>query len=42
MGQEASTPIDENIPAQTLERRDLASVAKFLKDGEHKRVVVMV
>ena len=42
MGQETSSPIDEHTPPQTLEKRDVASVAKYIKDGRAKRIVVMV
>ncbi|OCL14538.1 NAD-dependent deacetylase sirtuin-2, partial [Glonium stellatum] len=42
MGQESSLPmIDESTPTQTLESRTLESVAKLLKEGRFRRVVVM-
>lgn len=41
MGQEESKPVDESTPPQTLEKRDLASVAKYIKNGQAKRIVVM-
>ena len=42
MGQEESRHIDPNAPPKTLQRRDIASVAKHIRDGRAKRVVVMV
>lgn len=42
MGQDASTPVDENTLPETLESRTVDSVAKFVKDGRAKKVVVMV
>ena len=43
MGQESSLPmVDESTPTQTLESRTLESVAKLLKEGRFRRVVVMV
>ncbi|KAI9800136.1 MAG: Sir2 histone deacetylase Hst2 [Piccolia ochrophora] len=42
MGQEASTPIDEATPPQTLEKRDLASVAHYIQTGRAKKIAVMV
>ena len=43
MGQESSLPIvDESTPTQTLESRTLESVAKMLKEGKFRRIVVMV
>lgn len=42
MGQEESKPIDESTPPQTLEKRDVASVAKYINEGKAKRIVVMV
>ena len=42
MGQEASTPVDESTPPETLESRTVDSVAKFIKDGRAKNTVVMV
>ena len=42
MGQDASTPVNENTPPETLESRTVDSVAKFIKDGRAKKVVVMV
>ncbi|ETS78414.1 NAD-dependent protein deacetylase hst2-1 [Pestalotiopsis fici W106-1] len=41
MGNENSTVIADDEPTQTLERRDLSSVAKLIKDGRAKRIVVM-
>lgn len=42
MGQEESKPIDESTPPRTLEKRDVASVAKYINEGRAKRIVVMV
>ena len=42
MGQEASTPIDESVPPESLESRTLEAVAKYIKDGRAKQIVVMV
>lgn len=43
MGQESSSPVvDESTPTQTLESRTLESVAKMLKEGKFRRIVVMV
>lgn len=41
MGNESSTLVDDNAPTQTLEDRSLESVAKLIKDGRAKRIVVM-
>ncbi|KAI9835332.1 MAG: hypothetical protein M1819_002476 [Sarea resinae] len=41
MGQEASSPIDESTPSRTLEGRTVDAVAKFIKDGRAKKIVVM-
>jgi hypothetical protein len=41
MGNENSTIISDDEPTKTLERRDLASVAKLIKEGRAKRIVVM-
>lgn len=42
MGQDNSTPIDESVPPHTLESRTIEAVAKFIKDGRAKNIVVMV
>lgn len=42
MGQDESSIVDESIPPETLPTRDLAGVAKFIRDGRAKSVVVMV
>lgn len=42
MGQEASSPIDENTPPDTLEARTLEALAKYIKDGRASKIVVMV
>lgn len=41
MGQESSTPIDEYSPSKTLENRTLDGLAKYIQDGNVKKVVVM-
>ncbi|KAH8661993.1 DHS-like NAD/FAD-binding domain-containing protein, partial [Xylariales sp. PMI_506] len=41
MGNENSSIIDENTPTQTLESRDIAAVAKLIKDGRASRIVVL-
>ncbi len=42
MGQDASSPVDESTPPQTLESRTLDGVAKYIKSGGAQRIVVMV
>ena len=42
MGQESSSPFDESKPSKTLENRTLEGVAKYIRDGHAKRIVVMV
>jgi len=42
MGNEASTPVDESQPPQTLEFRTIESVAKYIKEKDVQRIVVMV
>ena len=42
MGQESSTPVDENTPPQTLHGRTLDAVASYIKEGRAKKIVVMV
>ena len=41
MGQESSTLVDENTPTQTLKDRSLGSIAKLIKDGRIRKIVVM-
>ncbi|KAL1620286.1 Sir2 histone deacetylase Hst2 [Neofusicoccum ribis] len=41
MGQDESSIVDESIAPSTLDSRSLEGVAKFLRDGRAKRVVVM-
>lgn len=41
MGNENSTLVSEDAPTQTLESRDLKSVAKLIKDGRVRRIIVM-
>ncbi len=42
MGQEESRPVDESIHPQKLKKRDIESVANYIKDGRAKGIVVMV
>ncbi|KAL6714651.1 Sir2 histone deacetylase Hst2 [Lecanora helva] len=42
MGQEQSCPIDEATPPQTLSERSVEAVAKYIKEGRAKKIVVMV
>ena len=42
MGQESSSLIDEQTPPQTLKARSVEAVAKLIKDGRAKKIVVMV
>lgn len=41
MGQDSSSPIDESVPPETLETRTLGGVAKYIKSGKVKNIVVM-
>lgn len=41
MGQEASQPLPDNVPSRTLEKRDIASLAKYIK-RKNPKIVVMV
>lgn len=41
MGAEYSNLIDENMPPQTLSERSLSAVAKHIKDGKARQIVVM-
>ncbi|KAL8833988.1 MAG: hypothetical protein Q9170_003990 [Blastenia crenularia] len=41
MGQEASAPVDESTPTQTLSARTLDAVASYIKDGRAQKIVVM-
>ncbi|KUI56036.1 NAD-dependent protein deacetylase hst2-1 [Cytospora mali] len=41
MGQEQSSLLDEGTPPETLTERSLPAVAKFIKDGHARRIVVM-
>lgn len=42
MGNEESTQmVDDHVSPQTLRKRDLASIAKLIKDGDAKKIVVM-
>ena len=42
MGQEQSTAIDESTPPRRLDDRSLASIAKYIRDGKARKIVVMV
>ena len=47
MGQEQSTPIDESVPPETLERRTVDGIAKYLtptdnEKAEVRKIVVLV
>ena len=42
MGQEHSALIDDRTPSQTLKDRSVESVARYIKDGHAKKIVVMV
>ncbi|KAK3070531.1 Sir2 histone deacetylase Hst2 [Teratosphaeriaceae sp. CCFEE 6253] len=41
MGNEESTPVDENTPPQTLSARTLEGLAEYIKSGKASRIVVM-
>ncbi|MCJ1309655.1 Sir2 histone deacetylase Hst2 [Agyrium rufum] len=41
MGQEQSTLIDESTPSQTLQARTVEAVARYIKDGRAKKIVIM-
>lgn len=42
MGQENSSPVDEGAPSKTLDTRTLDGLARYIKDGRAKKIVVMV
>ncbi|KAL8677910.1 MAG: hypothetical protein Q9186_005692 [Xanthomendoza sp. 1 TL-2023] len=42
MGQEASTPVDESTPPQTLNARTIDAVAAYINEGRAKKIVLMV
>ena len=42
MGNESSVPVDDDVPPQSLESRTLNSVAKYIKENQPRRIVVMV
>lgn len=42
MGQEQSSPINDSTPTQTLKERSVDSVAKYIQEGQAKKIVVMV
>jgi len=41
MGNEESSPVDESVPPQTLEYRTLDGVARYIKSGKVRSIVVM-
>ena len=42
MGNESSTPVGDDVPPCTLESRTLDALAKYIKSGRAKKIVVMV
>lgn len=42
MGNESSTLVDENTSPSVLEARNIDAVAKYVKEKQVRRVVVMV
>lgn len=42
MGNESSTLVDENSPPMTLESRSIEALAKYIKEKNVRRIVVMV
>lgn len=42
MGNESSTVVDENTPPSVLQARTVEAVAKYVKEKQVRRVVVMV
>jgi hypothetical protein len=42
MGQENSSPVDEDVSPEILDRRTLDGVASYIKNGKAKKVVVLV
>ena len=41
MGNESSVPVEDNVPPATLESRTVEGLAKYVKDRDVKRIVVM-
>lgn len=41
MGQEESRMVDDKTPPETLESRSVEAIAKYIKDGKVKRIVVI-
>lgn len=41
MGNESSTPVDEDVPPNTLKARTIEGVARYIKENNVKNVVVM-
>ena len=42
MGQEQSIPVGDSVTPLSLETRSVEAVAKYIKDGRAKKIVVMV
>lgn len=42
MGQESSTPINEDVPSATLKNRSLDAIAELINSGRAQKIVVMV
>jgi len=42
MGNESSALVDESTPPQTLEARTIEAVAKYIRERDVRRIVVMV
>ena len=42
MGNESSVPVEDHVPPTTLESRTLDALAKYIKEGRAKSIVVMV
>ena len=42
MGNEESTMVKEGTPTQTLQNRSIEAVARYIKEKDVKRIVVMV
>jgi len=42
MGKQGPSPVDESDPPERLESRTVEALAKYIKDGKAKNIVVMV
>ena len=42
MGNEESRMVDPGTPSRTLDARTIEAVAKYIKDGQAEKIVVMV